>query len=191
MLGAYLSFPQLVAEARPEHTAFNFTTSANYIDHPVFLVLGAPEWILPLSPERGALNAAGMVTTSGWIRRTWSRHLSSLFLQMNKYLWLAATAILATISVISIECALKDPGWKVSFIILAAIASLALLYAYYNLFQIGDVGPNYGIAKGLSVVSVTVLALFLFSQKLYLTTYIGLGLIVVGVYVTNLGGQDP
>lgn len=110
---------------------------------------------------------------------------------MNKYLWLAATAILATISVISIEYSLKDPRWTVAFIALAAIASLALLYAYYNLFQIGDVGPNYGIAKGLSVVLVTILALFFFSQKLYLTTYIGLGLIVVGVYVTNLGGQDP
>ena len=53
------------------------------------------------------------------------------------------------------------------------------------------VGIIYAIWSGLGIVLVTLIGWFVFKQQLSTTTLLGIGLIIMGIVVMNLGPGSP
>ncbi|GAA4380830.1 DMT family transporter [Paeniglutamicibacter cryotolerans] len=105
---------------------------------------------------------------------------------MTKWLLLAVAILTEVTATLSLKAALEQPWWymPVVFGYIAAFSCLALAMRRGL-----PLGVAYGIWGALGVALTAVLALFIFAEPLTPAMMLGLGIIIVGVVLVELGSQ--
>lgn len=105
---------------------------------------------------------------------------------MKKWLLLAAAILTEVSATLSLKAALEQPGWYVPVVLgyIAAFTCLALAMRRGL-----ALGVAYGIWGALGVALTAVLAMLIFAEPLTPTMMLGLGVIIAGVVLVELGSQ--
>lgn len=108
---------------------------------------------------------------------------------MNPWILLAFAIV---IEVTGTNCIKASEGFtKPIPTVIAIIAFVCSLYLLSIISKILPIGIVYAVWSGIGIVLTSIIAYFIFGQKLTLTDFIGIGLILVGVLVINLFSGSP
>jgi len=103
---------------------------------------------------------------------------------MNPWILLAFAIV---IEVTGTNCIKASEGFtKPIPTVIAIIAFVCSLYLLSIISKILPIGIVYAVWSGIGIVLTSIIAYFIFGQKLTLTDFIGIGLILAGVLVINL-----
>ena len=106
---------------------------------------------------------------------------------MVSYLFLALAVVLGTAANTFAKSAEGFTLWLPS--ILTAITIVACLYSLSQVMKTIPVGITYASFAGITIIATTVIGVIKFSQMPNLYTIMGLGLIIIGVFMVNLMGK--
>lgn len=108
---------------------------------------------------------------------------------MNPWILLAFAIV---IEVTGTNCIKASEGFtKPIPTVIAIIAFVCSLYLLSIISKILPIGIVYAVWSGIGIVLTSIIAYFIFGQKLTLTDFIGIGLILAGVLVINLFSGSP
>ena len=103
------------------------------------------------------------------------------------YLFLALAVVLGTAANTFANSAEGFTLWLPS--ILTAITIVACMYSLSQVMKTIPVGITYASFAGITIIATTVIGVIKFSQMPNLYTIMGLGLIIIGVFMVNLMGK--
>ena len=103
------------------------------------------------------------------------------------YLFLALAVVLGTAANTFAKSAEGFTLWLPS--ILTAITIVACMYSLSQVMKTIPVGITYASFAGITIIATTVIGVIKFSQMPNLYTIMGLGLIIIGVFMVNLMGK--
>ena len=103
------------------------------------------------------------------------------------YLFLALAVVLGTAANTFAKSAEGFTLWLPS--ILTAITIVACMYSLSQVMKTIPVGITYASFAGITIIATTVIGVIKFSQMPNLYTIMGLGLIIIGVFMVNLIGK--
>ena len=103
------------------------------------------------------------------------------------YLFLALAVALGTAANTFAKSAEGFTLWLPS--ILTAITIVACMYSLSQVMKTIPVGITYASFAGITIIATTVIGVIKFSQMPNLYTIMGLGLIIIGVFMVNLMGK--
>ena len=103
------------------------------------------------------------------------------------YLFLVLAVVLGTASNTFAKSAEGFTLWLPS--ILTAITIVACMYSLSQVMKTIPVGITYASFEGITIIATTVIGVIKFSQMPNLYTIMGLGLIIIGVFMVNLMGK--
>ena len=103
------------------------------------------------------------------------------------YLFLALAVVLGTAANTFAKSAEGFTLWVPS--ILTAITIVACMYSLSQVMKTIPVGITYASFAGITIIATTVIGVIKFSQMPNLYTIMGLGLIIIGVFMVNLIGK--
>ena len=106
---------------------------------------------------------------------------------MVSYLFLALAVVLGTAANTFAKSAEGFTLWLPS--ILTAITIVACMYSLSQVMKTIPVGITYASFAGITIIATTVIGVIKFSQMPNLYTIMGLGLIIIGVFMVNLKGK--
>ena len=106
---------------------------------------------------------------------------------MVSYLFLALAVVLGTAANTFAKSAEGFTLWLPS--ILTAITIVACMYSLSQVMKTIPVGITYASFAGITIIATTVIGVIKFSQMPNLYTIVGLGLIIIGVFMVNLIGK--
>jgi small multidrug resistance pump len=106
---------------------------------------------------------------------------------MVSYLFLALAVVLGTAANTFAKSAEGFTLWLPS--ILTAITIVACMYSLSQVMKTIPVGITYASFAGITIIATTVIGVIKFSQMPNLYTIMGLGLIIIGVFMVNLMGK--
>ena len=106
---------------------------------------------------------------------------------MVSYLFLALAVVLGTAANTFAKSAEGFRLWLPS--ILTAITIVACMYSLSQVMKTIPVGITYASFAGITIIATTVIGVIKFSQMPNLYTIMGLGLIIIGVFMVNLMGK--
>ena len=106
---------------------------------------------------------------------------------MVSYLFLALAVVLGTAANTFAKSAEGFTLWLPS--ILTAITIVACMYSLSQVMKNIPVGITYASFAGITIIATTVIGVIKFSQMPNLYTIMGLGLIIIGVFMVNLIGK--
>ena len=106
---------------------------------------------------------------------------------MVSYLFLALAVVLGTAANTFAKSAEGFTLWLPS--ILTAITIVACMYSLSQVMKNIPVGITYASFAGITIIATTVIGVIKFSQMPNLYTIMGLGLIIIGVFMVNLMGK--
>tara|TARA_B100001750_G_C15176992_1_gene432142 strand:- start:47 stop:385 length:339 start_codon:yes stop_codon:yes gene_type:complete len=106
---------------------------------------------------------------------------------MVSYLFLALAVVLGTAANTFAKSAEGFTLWLPS--ILTAITIVACMYSLSQVMKTIPVGITYASFAGITIIATTVIGVIKFSQMPNLYTIMGLGLIIIGVFMVNLIGK--
>ena len=106
---------------------------------------------------------------------------------MVSYLFLALAVVLGTAANTFAKSAEGFTLWLPS--ILTAITIVACMYSLSQVMKTIPVGITYASFAGITIIATTVIGVIKFSQMPSLYTIMGLGLIIIGVFMVNLMGK--
>ena len=106
---------------------------------------------------------------------------------MVSYLFLALAVVLGTAANTFAKSAEGFTLWLPS--ILTAITIVACMYSLSHVMKTIPVGITYASFAGITIIATTVIGVIKFSQMPNLYTIMGLGLIIIGVFIVNLIGK--
>ena len=106
---------------------------------------------------------------------------------MVSYLFLALAVVLGTAANTFAKSAEGFTLWFPR--ILTAITIVACMYSLSQVMKTIPVGITYASFAGITIIATTVIGVIKFSQMPNLYTIMGLGLIIIGVFMVNLMGK--
>ena len=106
---------------------------------------------------------------------------------MASYLFLVLAVVLGTAANTFAKSAEGFTLWLPS--ILTAITIVACMYSLSQVMKTIPVGITYASFAGITIIATTVIGVIKFSQMPNLYTIMGLGLIIIGVFMVNLMGK--
>ena len=106
---------------------------------------------------------------------------------MVSYLFLALAVVLGTAANTFAKSAEGFTLWLPS--ILTVITIVACMYSLSQVMKNIPVGITYASFAGITIIATTVIGVIKFSQMPNLYTIMGLGLIIIGVFMVNLMGK--
>ena len=106
---------------------------------------------------------------------------------MVSYLFLALAVVLGTAANTFAKSAEGFTLWLPS--ILTVITIVACMYSLSQVMKTIPVGITYASFAGITIIATTVIGVIKFSQMPNLYTIMGLGLIIIGVFMVNLMGK--
>ena len=106
---------------------------------------------------------------------------------MVSYLFLALAVVLGTAANTFAKSAEGFTLWLPS--ILTVITIVACMYSLSQVMKTIPVGITYASFAGITIIATTVIGVIKFSQMPNLYTIMGLGLIIIGVFMVNLIGK--
>ena len=106
---------------------------------------------------------------------------------MVSYLFLALAVVLGTAANTFAKSAEGFTLWLPT--ILTAITIVACMYSLSQVMKTIPVGITYASFAGITIIATTVIGVIKFSQMPNLYTIMGLGLIIIGVFMVNLMGK--
>ena len=106
---------------------------------------------------------------------------------MVSYLFLALAVVLGTAANTFAKSAEGFTLWLPS--ILTAITIVACMYSLSQVMKTIPVGITYASFAGITIIATTVIGVIKFSQMPNFYTIMGLGLIIIGVFMVNLMGK--
>ena len=106
---------------------------------------------------------------------------------MVSYLFLALAVVLGTAANTFAKSAEGFTLWLPS--ILTAITIVACMYSLSQVMKTIPVGITYASFAVITIIATTVIGVIKFSQMPNLYTIMGLGLIIIGVFMVNLIGK--
>lgn len=99
------------------------------------------------------------------------------------YVWLVLSLIIAIAIVLIIKISHLLPQYKHILLFLALLLLVCDLYVSYRLYESKSIGKLYTTVKGLSVIVIYILGVFLFDEDYSVWTVAGTLLIITGIYL--------
>ncbi|MDO5684047.1 MAG: multidrug efflux SMR transporter [Propionibacteriaceae bacterium] len=107
---------------------------------------------------------------------------------MSGYLPLAGAIVIEVLATLSLRGATRQGHWWQWLIVVVGYATAFALLAL-ALRTIG-VGPAYALWSGLGTAGIAVAGWFVFGERLSVPAMAGIGLIIAGVVLIELGGRQ-
>ena len=107
--------------------------------------------------------------------------LEQITYKMNVYVLIALSVILTIALVVVIRYTLEKPEWEKYLLFIGLLLILLLFLVDYYLYRTKNLGKIYGISKGLSVIAIAIIGVYLFEETFNYSALIGIVLIAVGI----------